>query len=425
MGRLRRACGNVALLAASTMVALLLVELSLRWVGYLPPAKKSAYHVPQFYYKADAVNGHNIAESFPGGPFNFQQYVRIHGAPYTVSSNNVGCRDRPFKQGQDFALLLGDSVTWGYAPLEETWGAILEDHIGMRVLKCGVGGYGPRHEQQKLQTVVAKAGRPRLVIVGYTAANDLIDDYLYPGKTVIDGYMVNKAVLTDTLRGSRRVRSEAELLAWLRSVQEPKPVGALDDAKSLLAKHSRLYNLLRKSGGLRHAISRLGLVEPPPQEGWEAYHPTTAFPWLEQAWKGHLENFRQLRVAVEAEGASMLVVLIPGPQDIYEFLRPKDDSFQLDYPYKRLGEFFEREHIAFFDLRSELRQYARQNGKPILDDQEDLYWSNDGHPNVKGNRLVGFLIARHVLEKSFVNIPQQQQQQLFHLKQLLKQTNGS
>jgi len=46
----------------------------------------------------------------------------------------LGCRDRSFDQEDDYVLLLGDSFAWGYVPLEQTWGAILEQLIGIRVL---------------------------------------------------------------------------------------------------------------------------------------------------------------------------------------------------------------------------------------------------------------------------------------------------
>jgi hypothetical protein len=276
--------------------------------------------------------------------------------------------------------------------------------IGLRVLKCGVGGYGPRHELHKLQTIIAKAGRPRLVIVGYTMSNDLLDDYLYPGRTVIDGYMVNKVVLADMKSGVRKVRSEKELQAGLENALEPKAVSSLDNVKNLLIEHSILYNLIRDSGALRSAVSRVGLAEPPPTAGWEAYRSVTTFPWLEEAWKQHLENLRQLKLAVEEVGATMLVVMIPEADHVYEFLRPPDSSIQWEYPYERLSEFFQRERIAYADLRPEFRRYARHNGIPMLDAEKDMYWPRDGHPNVKGNRLAGLLISRFVLEGAFLEI---------------------
>lgn len=111
---------------------------------------------PRFYYVADPVNGHDLAKNFAGGIFFLPDYIRTYGAPF--SSNGLGCRDRSFEPGDGYVLLLGDSFTWGYVALEQTLGATVEHLIGMRVLNCGVAGYGPRQEAHKLKTVVTFAG---------------------------------------------------------------------------------------------------------------------------------------------------------------------------------------------------------------------------------------------------------------------------
>jgi hypothetical protein len=406
MRRSVRACANAALVVTSVIVGILFCELGLRMVGYTDPVRAPRTGLaPRFYYKADPVNGHDIAKNFAGGFFEFPDYIRIYGVPFTVSSNSLGCRDRSFDQEDGYVLLLGDSFTWGYVALEQTWGATLEQLIGIRVLKCGVGGYGPRQERHKLKAVVGQAGRPRLVVVGYTVGNDLLDDYLYPGRTVIDGYMVTKVALADAKRGDRKVYSEDELQARLRSILEQKPAGFTAGVKDVLAYHSVLYDLLRNSEALRRMTARLGLAEPPPTPSdLEALRSIAEYPWLDQAWKEHLANLRQFKSEVEAVGATMLVVIFPTNTQVYESLRPQEGNLQWEYPNQRLTEFFQQEHITFLDLMPEFRHYARCNGSPMSDTQEDLYWPHDGHPNVKGNRLAGLLISRQVLEQPFLEL---------------------
>lgn len=52
---------------------------------------------PQYYYAADPVNGHDIAKSFSSDVFLLLDYIIcMYGAPFAVSSNSLGCRDRPF-----------------------------------------------------------------------------------------------------------------------------------------------------------------------------------------------------------------------------------------------------------------------------------------------------------------------------------------
>ena len=54
----------------------------------------------------------------------------------------------------------------------------------------------------------------------------------------------------------------------------------------------------------------------------------------------------------------------------------------------------------------------------MLDAQEDLYWPRDGHLNVKGNRLAGFLISRVVLEQPFLELDDKNKR-LLDINQLL------
>ncbi|GKS58314.1 hypothetical protein YTPLAS18_18410 [Nitrospira sp.] len=296
----------------------------------------------------------------------------------------------------------------GYVPLEHTWGATLEQLIGIRVLKCGVEGYGSRQERHKLETVVAKAGQPRLVIIGYMVANDLLDDYFYPNRTVIDGYMVTRITLADEIGGGRRVRSDDELRAGLKSFREPKPPGFVGRAKDLLAAHSVIYDRLRNWTPFRHLAFRLGMADPPRAIGGDAaFYPAEMFPWLEGAWGEHLTNLRQLKLAVEAVGAALVIVIIPTDEQIYRFSRYEGDRIRLEYPNRRLAEFFRKEGIAFLDLIPEFRRHARHDPRPMLDARHDLYWPYDGHLNVKGNRLAGLVVAHFVLEHDFVSPNQQ------------------
>jgi hypothetical protein len=398
------AYANVALVVMGLIAGILLGELGCRLAGYtVTPRVEGHGMAPRSYYKPDPVNGYDIAENFSGGYFEFPEYIRTYGAPFPVISNNLGCRDRSFSNEGSYVLTLGDSFTWGYVSLEETWGAILEQHIGVRVLKCGVGGYGPRQERHKLEKVVAKAGRPRLVVVGYTVINDLLDDYLYPGRTVMDGYLLMKVTLADAKQGGRKVISDAELQTRLKSALEEKPEGFIAGVKNVLADHSVLYDLLRNAEALRRVGFWLGFSDPLPDPPLrEVFRSIQAYPWLDEAWGEHLANLKHLKSAVEAHGANLLVVMIPNADQVYEFLRPQDDSLQWEYPNKRLIELFQREGIEFLDLMPEFRRQARHDGIPILHSLDDLYWPNDHHPNVKGNLLTGLLISKYVLDKQLL-----------------------
>ena len=404
-----RACANTAFVVASVIVGIVLCEVGLRLVGFEPPG---AFKIPgrsiapQFYHAADPVNGHDIAKNFSGGDFLLPEYIRTYKTPFTVSSNSIGCRDRSFDPQDGYVLLIGDSVTHGYVALEETWGTILEQLIDVRVLNCGVSGYGARHEWRKLETVTAHAGHPRFVIVGHVW-NDILDDYLYPGRTVIDGYMIDKVIPADAVNGGRLVHSDEVLQTRLKSRLEPN-FGPLGRAKNLLADYSILYDRLENSELLQRVGSWLGFkVSSNRRSELEAFQPIAEFPWLEQAWEEHLENLRQLKSTVDSLNATMLVVIFPDRRQFYDSLRPRKGNFQWEYPNQRLTEFLQREQIAFVDLLPEFRRYVRCSGRSMPSTSDDLYWVYDDHPNVKGNRFAGLLIGREVLERSLVRLEDQ------------------
>lgn len=399
-----RAAANVLLLIISLSATLVLAELSLRLGGYPPPIKiNGPSYTPRFYYKAEVENGFDIADNFPDGVFGFPGHINTFGSPFTVSSNNIGCRDRPFEREDGYVLLLGDSFAWGYVPAGQTLGAILEQLVGMRVLKCGVPGYGTRQERHKLDIVVKRAGQPRVVIVGYTVGNDLLDDYLHPARKVIDGYLVTASALSDEKLGLKKLYSDEEIQGRLRSVLGQQPVHMTHRVKNTFADHSVLYELLRNSVALRRLAAHFGLAEaPPPPAGVEVFHTIADFPWLAQAWNDHLTNMRQLNAAVEATGATMLLVIFPTNAQIYESLRPKQGNLQWEYPNQRLTSFLQREHIAFVDLMPEFRRHARGEERSKANPVGDLYWPNDGHPNALGNRLAALVIADSLLRHSLL-----------------------
>jgi len=420
MTRFKRICANAALVIASLIVGIVFCEVGLRLLGFPNPSEFKTLHkgyAPQFYYASDPVNGHDISKNVSTNIFFLPDYVRAYGAPFTVSSNSLGCRDRSFDQQDDYVLLLGDSVTEGYVAFEQTWGTLLENLIGVRVLKCGVSGYGSRHERHKLEAVTTLAGRPRFVIVGHVW-NDILDDYLYPGRTVIEGYMLDKVLPADPLQGGRIVRSDDVLRTRLKNRLEPQ-FGPIGRAKLLLSNYSILYDRVENSEALQRVASWLGFaVSSNRRSELDAFQVVTDFPWLEQAWEEHLENLRQLRSAVEALEATMLVVIFPDRRQLYDSLRPQKGNWQWEYPNQRLTEFLQRERIAYVDLLPEFRRYVDCRGRSMPRTPDDLFWVFDDHPNVKGNRLAGLLIGREVLEQSFLQF-EDKGTRLTHINQLL------
>jgi hypothetical protein len=155
---------------------------------------------------------------------------------------------------------------------------------------------------------------------------------------------------------------------------------------------------------------QMGLAEPPPISLVPlVFRPSDRYPWLEQAWKDHLNNLRDMHRVAHDLGAQLLVVVIPTREQVYEFLRPKDPEAQWEQPNTRLRTFFEAEQIHSLDLLKEFQARAHQAPRRELNSVQDLYWPVDPHFNIAGNRLAGLLVSRYLLEHRLVDPPDRQQ----------------
>jgi hypothetical protein len=408
---------NLTLCLASILLTIAAVEGGLRITHYgvqFRPTEHPGFF-PRSYHVPDATNGYDINPDFPATNVRHPDYFEIFGVPYTVSSNELGCRDRHLGLEDRYVLLLGDSFTWALVPFEHAFGTLVEQLIGMRVLKCGVAGYGTRQEHNKLKKVVNQQRSPSLIIVGYWVGNDLIDDYLYPEGTVLEGYLVSKTAILNRKDGETITYTDQELREKIRPYLDRfEPTnGVWLLTKDFLSKHLYTYNLMKNSIYLRYLVSKLGLGEPPntsliragairTAEASEIFHSLDEYPWLREAWTAHLNYLRQLKQSADEMNAKLLVVIIPTREQVYEYLRPSGGLLDWEYPNRRLNEYFEKEGISVFDLLPEFRSYANPKPKLSLDPVKDLYWSQDYHLNIKGNQLAGLLISRYLLEQTFL-----------------------
>jgi hypothetical protein len=346
--------------------------------------------------------GYDIARNVASQPFTLTDYYKRYGRYFPIWSNELGCFDRPIGRVVHPVLLLGDSFTWGYTPFEATWGSRLERELGLRVLKCGVGGYGTRQALLKFRGLLPAIPTPALVVLGYYIGNDLMDDYLFPQATVWNGYLAGKIGLVDETTGQRQTRSAADLAAAERAALTP-PRGA-QRVKLWMSRHSIVYNLLRDNVQIRALLSRLGLAAPSPSssEPLQFRDPASA-PWLNTAWHDHLETLRGFDQLVRQSGSRLLVVVFPTREQIYEFLRPSNlRAIDWERPNRRLQALFERNGIESLDLFPEFRRLVIQRFRHRLDPDQDFYWTTNGHLNLVGNHLAALLIGRYLLTHQLV-----------------------
>jgi hypothetical protein len=373
-----RTVGLVALALVSGLGTLLVGEAVLRLTPYRAFLRADQW--PQHYYRADRGRGFDIAPNFSTATHRFAD------GSFPIWSNELGCFDRPYAGEVPYVYLAGDSFAWGYARFADKWGTRLEALAGIRVLKCGVTGYGTKQELLKARQVIgALPSPPKLVIVAYFG-NDLHDDEAFPGKLVYNGRLLQ--------RPHEAPRDDDAVQAKLPEIYEraekycngnPLAHPAVQRAKCLLSRHSIVYtlttlavkrwlsvDLLRRVGGVNESIPA---VDRPP-----ANH---------AAYATHFDTVASFRDFAASQGARFLVVFVPLGE---EAPVPTDVPVPADL-YPRLKTYLHARDIEYLDLTEDFRRVHALGGG-------SLYWPRDAHWNVRGNRLAGLLVARHVLEHS-------------------------
>ena len=195
---------NISLAVISILIILTLTEIGLRMTSYKNMLPVQQLNPFRNYLKADPAKGFDIVENAP------PSIAYADSLAYSIWSNELGCFDRPYSEEKEISILVGDSFTFAFAPFENKWGTRAETLLGLRILKCGVGGYGTKQAMLKASSVISRINRPpKMIVLGYFI-NDLEDDFLFPNATVIDGYPVRTKEIKDMDTGALEVREPAE-----------------------------------------------------------------------------------------------------------------------------------------------------------------------------------------------------------------------
>jgi hypothetical protein len=390
--KLTRFFTNLGLILGSLALALVLLEIGLRFTSYRNLLLRDR-HI-RYYYQLDPVKGFDIRPNVAKIPTS----VDNHSVEYDIWSNELGCFDEPYRGEKDVILLVGDSFTHSYAPFEDKWGTRIEKLLNYRVLKCGVSGYGTRQELLKAQDIIAKIHlSPRLIIVGYFM-NNLNNDNAFPCLTVADGFLV---VCDQKYREPKTNRLNLAVLKKHYTIWDKLtgnyPLTLWDLVTYYFDKHLILVNLINDAS-IRLFPSKFYYTNP---LNFIAF---SQDPWLENAWVKHKENLKAFKELAAAQGAELLIVLIPTNTQVYPFLTA-GRQIDLERPNRILGDFFRQEQIHYLDLLPFFRKYADQTPRQYLSSDKDLYWRANSHFSLKGERLTSLVVSRCILENNLVQVP--------------------
>jgi hypothetical protein len=283
-----------------------------------------------------------------------------------VFSNALGCFDHNKPDdlaASNYALLIGDSFAWGFAPYEEKWGTLVEHETSIPIAKCGVSHTGQRHQLDKARDVIAAIGRsPSLVIVGYYI-NDPTDDKEFPASTVFRGTLVDYVGLTrtpaDEVTRALNFRFEAWQAGQRSLINRVRNSSAAANAIWTVVKGTRDW--LREFSSDQVSVTlRL--------EDYQA----------DGIYAAHGQALYDLRDWSDITGAELVIVLTPGKNVDGE-------------TYSGTKAFLDRAGIKYADP---IAAFLDGEGRIM----KDLFWDFDGHLNPKGNRLLAETVARRLAE---------------------------
>jgi len=392
MLRFKHWCLNIVLLILSVISILVVAEVITRLVYPYPTEYELRYCL-----RTDDNAGYDLPENFA------PRWYRIKGYKYKIWTNELGCFDIPYNGEKNYILLVGDSFIWGFSAFEHKCGTVMEKHLGYRVLKCGVTAYGTKQELIKAKKIIEKTKNPpKLIIVGYCVPHDCIDDFLFPQYAIIDGYFVRK-INVDKLTGDKKIVPESECKEKIKELNKCPSASAIEKIKWWVRKRSVLYKIIRTNNIVRLIGVKLGLFnKPPPFQPYETLFKIEKYPWLKEAWEENLKNLKEFKELANKYGAKLLIVLIPTREEVYDFLRRPGD-YDWEGANKMISGLLKEEGMGYLDLTPLFRKYANPKPREELN-SKDFYWQEDGHWNIRGNRLAGLLIAKYVIEHGLIEI---------------------
>jgi len=397
---LKKISANIIVVISSIVVALILVEIVLRFTPYKNIGERS-YRYPSNYFVADEEIGYDIVRNFEGATHGLQEH------PYKVFSNSYGCFDYEREVPDNYGIIVGDSFTWGYTPLEKKWTTYLEKKSNIFMLKCGITGHGTMQEMRKAKRTIKEVGKnPKYITVLYTS-NDFNDNFMFPSRTVIgEGKLVNKNKGANLITGKRFFYTDEELKekhkkymgnnldSYLRKFRyglvtyrvfrnvQPKIKTKLKEFKKRISGNDNINkkkNIVKNNESevakqsATKAIKKKVNQMPDYTKGYYNVYLTGYFDQTDRAWynkavEDHKNNIREFALYAKSVNAKFLFVDLSGTLSHKRF----DD----------LRQFFSNtKDVYYYNLGQDYKNQST--------------WKYDGHWDIKGNQEAGEYIYQH------------------------------
>lgn len=335
---------------------------------------------------------------------------------FPFSTDAEGFRNQPGAEDAPVAAL-GDSFTDAMTlPAEAVWPSRLSARLGVAVRNYGTAGFGPGQERRVLEEYVLRR-RPRVVVVGFFAGNDLQDAERFRlfeqdasfRTSFAHGWQFKEVVARfDNLYVVSIAHGIASLLQHpARGREAPgEPDGySGDDPRapgvSRAGFDRGLFTVPVAGRTLRFAFL-------------PAYLNTLRFSRAEiEAWPGWAltrEAYRHMDREVRAAGARLVVMFIPHKAQVYlpllqASLPPAELARALEATLRQPGRPVDLEAMlgARLALNGLMRDFCAQEGIEFLDLTEALqarvasgqnvYFPDDSHWNAAGHETASEVLA--------------------------------
>jgi len=324
---------------------------------------------PKEYFVQNADRGFDIGPNSRGNHW-------VDGLTYPIWSNSLGCFDREHDETTPYVYLAGDSFTWGYTPYGQKFGTLMEEQTTTNIFKCGVGHTGQYHQYSKLVEIIGTIDRvPQSIIIFY-CHNDVVNDYLYPHSTVLNGWLLDRVYLDgdDELVWLSEFELARRLSKRLEKIETQKAPSLLMTWKDAAKHYSMAANIadyvkdsmLETIDGGDTAALKAFYTLPVENGGVFSYSDNL----MARKNKEAIHNFKTFAAK---HGIQLAMVLIP----------PKVEADNTHW-YEELRAFLDTNEIRYIDLAEAFA--ARKI------DTSKIYWYNDSHFNPAGNELVATIV---------------------------------
>ena len=294
-------------------------------------------------------------------------------------------------------LILGDSFSEALqVPLEESYPRLLESMLhaetrgaGFRfeIVNSGTSGYGTDNELLFFRDEGSKYS-PDIVVLQFCLCNDVRNNWHELDQ--VDSGGARKPYFVPGADG-----------LILKNYPFRGQEGLLTAIKQFLNAHIRLYPFLREGRDRLMSSQAAGGTGIPLD--FNVFEKNYSEPW-QKAWQVTAGLLSQLKQDVEAQGARLVVVIVPTRFQVTEkdwrrvlqtYPAMARFEWDLEKPNRLLRGILEKEGIVYLDLLPQFQVYAQNH-------QEDLYLESDGHWNREGHRLAAKLLAEDLIHRGFV-----------------------